>query len=71
MKINDFLLEKFRDMGFEEQELKEEISELNLTSLEKVDLILAVQEEYGVILELSELESMSIASLQEYISRRA
>lgn len=71
MKVNNFLLEKFRDMGFEDQELKEKIFQLNLTSLEKVDLILTVQEEYGIILELSELKNFSIESLQEYISRRA
>ena len=37
MKIYDFLLEKFIEMGFQEQELlgKEEFYELNLSSLEK------------------------------------
>ena len=59
-------------MGFQEQELlgKEEFYELNLSSLEKVDLILAIQEKYGVTLELAELESMNIDTLEKYISRR-
>ena len=72
MKIYDFLLEKFIEMGFQEQELlgKEEFYELNLSSLEKVDLILAIQEKYGVTLELAELESMKIDTLEKYISRR-
>ena len=72
MKIYDFLLEKFIEMGFQEQELlgKEEFYELNLSSLEKVDLILAIQEKYGVTLELAELESMNIDTLEKYISRR-
>lgn len=71
MKIYDFLLEKFIEMGFQEQELlgKEEFYELNLSSLEKVDLILAIQEKYGVTLELAELESMNIDTLEKYISR--
>lgn len=70
MKIYDFLLEKFIEMGFQEQELlgKEEFYELNLSSLEKVDLILAIQEKYGVTLELAELESMNIDTLEKYIS---
>ncbi|WP_270458579.1 phosphopantetheine-binding protein [Faecalimonas umbilicata] len=69
MKIYDFLLEKFIEMGFQEQELlgKEEFYELNLSSLEKVDLILAIQEKYGVTLELAELESMNIDTLEKYI----
>ena len=72
MKIYDFLLEKFIEMGFQEQELlgKEEFYELNLSSLEKVDLILAIQEKYGVTLELAELESMNIDTVEKYISRR-
>ena len=72
MKIYDFLLEKFIEMGFQDQELlgKEEFYELNLSSLEKVDLILAIQEKYGVTLELAELESMNIDTLEKYISRR-
>ena len=72
MKIYDFLLEKFIEMIFQEQELlgKEEFYELNLSSLEKVDLILAIQEKYGVTLELAELESMNIDTLEKYISRR-
>ncbi len=71
MKIYDFLLEKFIEMGFQEQELeKEEFYELNLSSLEKVDLILAIQEQYGVTLELAELESMNMDTLEKYISRR-
>ena len=72
MKIYDFLLEKFIEMGFQEQELlgKEEFYELNLSSLEKVELILAIQEKYGVTLELAELESMNIDTLEKYISRR-
>lgn len=58
-------------MGFQEQELeKEEFYELNLSSLEKVDLILAIQEQYGVTLELAELESMNMDTLEKYISRR-
>ena len=71
MKIYDFSLEKFIEMGFQEQELeKEEFYELNLSSLEKVDLILAIQEQYGVTLELAELESMNMDTLEKYISRR-
>lgn len=70
MKVNEFLLEKFKDMGFDKQEVNEEISKMNLTSLEKVDLILEIQEKYNVMVELKELENMSMTSLQEYISGR-
>lgn len=70
MKVGDFLKEKFRDMGFEEEIAQETILDLNLTSLEKVDLILSIREEYGIDVELSELDNMSFETLNEYISRR-
>ena len=52
MKVGDFLQEKFRDMGFEEEMSQETILDLNLTSLEKVDLLLSIQEEYGIEVKL-------------------
>lgn len=70
MKVGDFLQEKFRDMGFEEEMSQETILDLNLTSLEKVDLLLSIQEEYGIEVKLSELDNMSFKILDEYISRR-
>lgn len=60
MKVGDFLQEKFRDMGFEEEMSQETILDLNLTSLEKVDLLLSIQEEYGIEVKLSELDNMHI-----------
>ena len=70
MKVEDFFEEKFRDMGFEEEMSQETILDLNLTSLEKVDLLLSIQEEYGIEVKLSELDNMSFKILDEYISRR-
>lgn len=49
---------------------QETILDLNLTSLEKVDLLLSIQEEYGIEVKLSELDNMSFKILDEYISRR-
>lgn len=57
-------------MGFEEEMSQETILDLNLTSLEKVDLLLSIQEEYGIEVKLSELDNMSFKILDEYISRR-
>ena len=64
----DFLKNKLLDLGIEEEEIQENstLAELMLDSTEKVDITLAIKEEFGVTVSLDD-DNLTLLKLAKII----
>lgn len=64
----DFLKNKLLDLGIEEEEIQENstLAELMLDSTEKVDITLAIKEEFGVTVSLDD-DNLTLLKLVKII----
>lgn len=64
----DFLKNKLLDLGIEEEEMQENstLAELMLDSTEKVDITLAIKEEFGVTVSLDD-DNLTLLKLAKII----
>ena len=64
----DFLKNKLLDLGIEEEEIQENstLAELMLDSTEKVDITLAIKEEFGVTFSLDD-DNLTLLKLSKII----
>ena len=68
MKVNEFLKCYLQDMGFEENEIEESktVGDLALDSTEKVDLALAIKDNFGKNVNLDD-DSLTLNELVRVI----
>ncbi len=68
--IKKFIYEKLMEMGFLPEEFKnldEKIYNMKMSSLEVTDLILTIQETYGIVIQTSDIQQMSLNELMTKI----